>query len=263
MTERLSIERAGRVVTVKLNRPEKFNALDQQTFAELDEAARSIADDRSARAVVLCGAGPNFCAGIDTGFFANPSAGIDEAAMAPTAGSPANLFQRAAYAWRELPIPVICALTGITYGGGLQIAMGADLRFAAADARFSIMESKWGLIPDMAITTTLRHILPPDRVKELAWSARVFDAAEALRLGLITEIHKDPMSAATDAAEEYSRRSPDAVRAIKKLVNDGWNLPEADALALEARLQLGVMGKSNQLEAVRANFEKREPDFGD
>ncbi len=262
MTERLRIEESGRVVTVMLNRPEKFNALDLETFTELDEAARSIADDRSARAVVLCGAGPNFCAGIDTGFFADPSAGIDEAAMSPTDGSPANLFQRAAYAWRELPVPVICALSGITYGGGLQIAMGADLRFASADARFSIMESKWGLIPDMAITTTLRHILPPDRVKELAWSARVFDAGEALRLGLITAIHEDPLAAAMQAAQEYAQRSPDAIRAIKKLVRDGWNLPEAEALALEARLQLGVMGKPDQVEAVRANLEKREPDFG-
>lgn len=263
MTERISIEKSGRVVTVMLNRPEKFNALDPQTFAELDETARSIAGDGSARAVVLCGAGPNFCAGIDTGFFANADSGIDEAAMTPTDGSPANLFQRAAYAWRELPIPVICALTGIAYGGGLQIALGADLRFASPDARFSIMESKWGLVPDMAITTTLRHVLPPDRVKELAWSARVFGAEEALQLGLVTAIHEDPLAAATEAADQYARRSPDAIRAIKKLINEGWNLPEAGALSLEARLQLGVMGKSNQVEAVRANLEKREPDFGD
>ncbi len=263
MTKRLSIEKSAHVVTVMLNRPDKFNALDLDTFTELDAAARSIAEDRSVRAVVLCGAGPNFCAGIDTGFFAGASAGIDEASMSPTEGSPANLFQRAAYAWRELLVPVICALTGITYGGGLQIAMGADLRFAAADARFSIMESKWGLIPDMAITTTLRHILPPDRVKELAWSARVFDAEEALQLGLITAIHDDPLAAATQAAQQYAQRSPDAIRAIKELVREGWNLPEDEALALEARLQLAVMGRPNQVEAVRANFEKREPDFGD
>lgn len=263
MTKRLSIEKSAHVVTVMLNRPDKFNALDLDTFTELDAAARSIAEDRSVRAVVLCGAGPNFCAGIDTGFFAGASAGIDEASMSPTEGSPANLFQRAAYAWRELPVPVICALTGITYGGGLQIAMGADLRFAAADARFSIMESKWGLIPDMAISTTLRDILPPDRVKELAWTARVFDAAEALDLGIVTRVEDDPLAAARRMAAVICDRSPDAIRGIKQLVNGSWGLSEAEALALEMRIQAGILVGPNQAEAVRANLEKRAPEFTD
>ena len=125
------------------------------------------------------------------------------------------------------------------------------------------METKWGLIPDMAITTALRHIVSPDRVKELAWSARVFDAAEALQFGLVTAIHDDPLAAALAAADEYAARSPDAVRGIKRLVNDGWNRSESEALALEARLQLGVMGRPNQLEAVHANLHKREPRFND
>ncbi|MBT8093104.1 MAG: crotonase/enoyl-CoA hydratase family protein [Gammaproteobacteria bacterium] len=245
-----------------LDRADKYNALDMPMFAALSEAADDIAKDQSARAVVLHAAGDNFCAGIDTGIFAEP--GIDiGASMAPTGSSPANLYQRAAYAWRELPIPVICALQGITFGGGLQIAMGADLRFAAADATFSIMETKWGLIPDMAITTTLRHIVSPDRVKELAWSARVFDAAEALQFGLITAIHAEPLEAAMSAAEQYAARSPDAIQGIKRLVNEGWSSSEAEALALEARLQLGVMGQPNQVEAVRANMEKRAPRFND
>ncbi len=262
MKPRIKISKAGQVVSVMLDRADKYNALDMPMFAALSEAADDIANDKAARAVVLHGAGANFCAGIDTGIFADPNVDIG-ASMSPAAPSPANIYQRAAYAWRELPIPVICALQGITYGGGLQIAMGADLRFASADARFSIMETKWGLIPDMAITTTLRHIVSPDRVKELAWSARVFDAAEALQFGLVTAIHDDPLAAAMGAAEEYAARSPDAIQGIKRLVNEGWDGSESEALALEARLQLGVMGKPNQVEAVRANMEKRAPRFDD
>jgi len=183
--------------------------------------------------------------------------------MAPTSGSVANLFQRAGYAWRELPVPVICAVQGICYGGGLQIALGADLRFASPDARFSIMESKWGLVPDMGITTTLRNLVAPDRVKELAWSARIFDAAEALELGLVTALHDDPLSMARQAASEYASRSPDAVRGIKQLVNAAWSMSDAEALSLEAKVQLGILGKHNQMEAVRANLDKRAPEFVD
>jgi enoyl-CoA hydratase/carnithine racemase len=263
LKERLKISRTGHVTVVMLDRADKYNALDMPMFAALDQAAGDIASDKSVRAVVLHGAGPHFCAGIDTGIFSAPDASIGPESMAPSGLSPANIYQRAAYAWRELPMPVICVLHGITYGGGLQVAMGADLRFAAPDAKFSIMETKWGLIPDMAITTTLRHIVSPDRVKELAWSARVFDAAEALQFGLVTAIHQDPLAAAMAAAEEYAAKSPDAVRGIKRLVNDGWNSSESEALALEARLQLGVMGHPNQVEAVRANLEERKPRFND
>jgi enoyl-CoA hydratase/carnithine racemase len=185
------------------------------------------------------------------------------ALLKPVAGSTANIFQRAAYAWRELPVPVICALRGVVFGAGLQIAIGADLRYAAPGTQFSIMESKWGLIPDMAISTTLRDILPPDRVKELAWTARVFDAAEALQLGMITAIEDDPLAAARKMARVIRGRSPDAVRGIKRLVNEAWQHSEKDSLALEAQLQLRVLGAPNQAEAVRANLEKRAPDFID
>ena len=188
---------------------------------------------------------------------------LGAALMEPVAGSTANIFQRAAYAWRELPVPVICALQGVVFGAGLQIAIGADLRYAAPDSQFSIMESKWGLIPDMAISTTLRDILPPDRVKELAWTARVFDAAQALEWGMITAIEDDPLAAARKMARVICGRSPDAVRGIKRLVNEAWQRSEKDALALEAQLQLRVLGAANQAEAVRANFEKRAPDFID
>lgn len=253
----------GHVALVMLDRAEKLNALDLAMFEALGEAADSLARESMVRAVVLHGAGEHFCAGIDISVLSDPDIDIDAAMMAPLAPSAANLFQRAAYAWRELPMPVICALQGTTFGGGLQIAAGADLRFAAPDTRFSIMETKWGLIPDMAISTTLRDIVRADRLKELAWSARIFEAAEAERIGIVTGVTDDPLAAATRIAQECAARSPDAIRGIKRLVNEAWHLSEAESLALEAELQLAVMGSPNQAEAVRANFEKRAPEFAD
>jgi len=261
--DRLKISMDGHVAQVMLDRAEKFNALDLAMFNALGEAADSLARESKVRAVVLHGAGEHFCAGIDIGMLSDPDAKIDATMMAPLAPSAANLFQRAAYAWRELPMPVICALQGTVFGGGLQIAAGADLRYAAPDARFSIMETKWGLIPDMAISTTLRNIVRADRLKELAWTARIFGAAEAEEIGVVTAVNDDPLAAATRIAQECAARSPDAVRGIKRLVNEAWHLSEAESLALEAKLQLGIMGSRNQAEAVRANFEKRPPEFTD
>lgn len=263
MNDRVDIRIDEHVAEVMLNRPEKFNALDLDTFDALDEAARTLGGESSVRAVVLHGAGENFCAGIDLSVLQGGISDVGEALLSTVEGSLANRFQRAAYAWRELPMPVICALQGITFGGGFQIAMGADLRYAAADTQMSIMESKWGLIPDMAISTTLRNIVPPDRVKELAWTARVFDVAEALQLGIVTSIEEEPLAAARRMARACAEKSPDAIRGIKSLVNDAWSRSEKDSLALEAQLQLRLLGSKNQAEAVRANLEKRQPDFAD
>ena len=252
-----------KIFRVTLNRPEKLNALDLETFDALDQAARTLEAESSVRAVVLHGAGENFCAGIDLSVLQGGIADVGESLLSPLEGSLANRFQRAAYAWRELPMPVICALQGVTFGGGFQIAMGADLRYAAPATQLSIMESKWGLIPDMAISTTLRHILPPDRVKELAWTARVFDAAEGLQLGVLTSVEEDPLATARRVAQDCAAKSPDAIRGIKCLVNEAWSRSEGDSLALEAQLQLRLLGTANQSEAVRANLEKRKPDFAD
>ena len=263
LNDRVKVTWNEHVAEVMLNRPGKYNALDMQMFEALGAAADALGRETKLRAVILHGAGDNFCAGIDVGVFTDPSIRIDQALMQPIAGSRANLFQRAAYAWRELPVPVICALHGVTYGGGLQIALGADLRYAAADTRFSIMETKWGLIPDMSISATLRDIVPADRIKELAWSARVFDTSEALELGVITGVRADPLDAARKFANDCAARSPEAIRGIKKLVNEAWSLSEDESLALEAKLQLAIMGSPNQVEAVRANIENRQPDFSD
>lgn len=263
MSERVQIEIDDHVADVTLNRADKLNALDLKMFAALSEAADSIASDKSIRAVVLHGAGGNFCAGIDLSVLGEKDLDFAKTLDTPVDPSPANFFQRAAYAWRELPIPVICALEGVVFGGGLQVALGADIRYAGPDARFSIMESKWGLIPDMAISTTIRGLVAPDHVKELAWTARVLDSTEAKTLGLVTAVVDDPLAASRKLAAECAARSPDSIRGIKALVNDAWQVSDADSLAIEARLQSGIIGRENQLEAVSANLHKRKPDFKD
>ena len=263
MSESVTVTIDEHVAVVTLNRPNKSNAVTMEMFDALGDAGEKLAAERLIRAVVLQGAGANFCAGIDISIISQDDAVIDASSMSPGDQSPANRFQRAAYVWRELPVPVICAITGVAYGAGLQIALGADLRYAAADARLSIMETKWGLIPDLAISTTLRDILPADRVKELAWSGRVVDANEALSLGLITELHDDPRAAGMQTAREICAKSPDAVRAMKKLVHSAWRMTDAEALALEAELQLEVLRGENQREAVLANVQQRKPDFSD
>lgn len=263
MTERVKVSVEKHVASVMLNRPEKHNALDLDMFEALAEAGQQLTRDRAVRAVVLEGAGVNFCAGIDTGMFAAGDSIINPAAMSPVPGSPANLFQRAAYVWRELPVPVICAIHGTAFGGGLQIALGADLRYARPDARLSIMEIKWGLMPDMAITTTLCRCMPADRIKELAWTGRIVDGQEACDLGLVTAVHDNPSQAAHDTAAGIAGKSPDAIRAIKQLFDEAWSLPAPDALKLEATLQMKLLGERNQVEAVMANIERREPRFCD
>ncbi len=262
MSSPVAISIDDHIATVTLNRPEKTNALNLDMFEALAEAGRSIAADRSVRAVVLHGAGDNFCAGIDTGIFQNTSFDFGDY-IAPLDGSPANLFQAPAYVWRELPMPVSCAIHGVAFGGGFQIAMGADLRYCRPDAQLSIMEVKWGLVPDMALSTTVRDLLPVDQVKELAWTGRVVSGSEAHEMGLVTALHDDPLAAAMEMAASIRVKSPDAIRSIKRLVNMAWGLPEAEALALEAELQHGVLGKKNQLEAVMANMQKRAPEFDD
>ncbi len=261
MADRVKISIDAHVAEVMLNRADKYNALDMRMFAALGEAADQLAADADVRAVVLHGAGENFCAGIDLDVLSDADTDFGAALRAPVAPSAANVFQRAAYAWRELSVPVICVVTGVTFGGGLQIALGADIRYAAPDAKMSIMETKWGLIPDMAISTTLRHLVPPDVAKELAWSGRVFSADEALAMGVVTAIADDPLAMARCFARDCAQKSPEAIRGVKALVNNAWQLSEAAALELEAALQGGIIGSDNQLEAVRANLAKRKPEF--
>ncbi len=263
MSEIVKITKEGHVATVTLNRPDKHNAINLQMFTALAEAGAAVGSDSSVRAVILEGAGPSFCAGIDLSVFQDSDISVLLSKLAPEPDSPANFFQRAAYIWREIPQPVICALQGSVFGGGLQIALGADLRFASADCRLSVMEIKWGLIPDMAISRTLSRLIPADRAKELAWTGRIFDAAEALELGVITALHENPTEAAHATAAAIVSKSPSAVRAIKRLFDESAEMTTKHALQLEAQLQFSLLGGPQQAEAVAANLENRAPDFQD
>ena len=263
MSDRVVVTINDHVAEVMLNRPEKYNALDLEMFHGLEEALRRLQNESGLRAVVLHGAGDNFCAGIDLDVLKHGGEAAMTELLSPVGDTGATLVQWVAYGWRSLPVPVICALRGIAYGGGFQVAMGADLRYAAPDVSMSILEARWGLIPDMAISATLRHVAPPDRIKELAFSAKVFDADEGLRLGAITRIEDDPLEAARRMAATIAAKSPDAIRGIKRLVNESWTASEAGGLALEARIQSEVLRSPNQAEAVRAELEKRQANFED
>jgi enoyl-CoA hydratase/carnithine racemase len=263
MSEALIVSRQGHVATVTLNRPAKHNAINLELFAAIAEAGIALAADASVRAIVLQGEGPSFCAGIDLSVLQNAGEELSPEMLQPVDGSVANFFQRAAYVWREVPVPVLCAVQGNVFGAGLQLALGADLRYASSDSRFSVMEIKWGIIPDIAITTTLTRLIPADKAKELAWTGRVFDASEAAEMGIVTALSDDPRGAAQDTAAAIAAHSPGAIRAIKRLFDESAHLSDADALQLEARLQAALLGRPDQREAVAANLEKRTPDFTD
>lgn len=263
MAERVKIVIEGHVATVTLSRPDKHNAVDLPMFAALADAGTQLGNNASVRAIILQGDGPSFCAGVDLSIFQSGDDSIGASKLAPDEDSPANFFQRAAFVWREVPVPVICAMHGTAFGAGLQIALGADLRYATADCRLSVMEIKWGIIPDMAISKTMSRLLPADTMKELAWTGRVINGVEASELGLVTAVHEDPAQAARDTAAQIAARSPNAVRAIKRLFDESAEMSTAKALQLEAQLQIALLGGKNQAEAVAANLQDRDPNFDD
>ena len=263
MPDPIVVERAGNIATVRLNRPEKHNAIDKAMFDAFIDVGKTLAAERSLRAVVLTGNGANFCAGIDLSMFAMNKTNFEPKTLAARDDSLANYYQSAAYVWRELPVPVLAALRGAVFGGGLQISLGADLRFCHPEAQLSVMESKWGIIPDMGLTTTLPSLMPLDKALSLTWSGRIVSGSEACTLGLVTSVTEDPERDARRCAEEIAARSPDAIRAAKRLLQAAWAGRDAELLRLEAELQLKVLAAPNQAEAVQANLEKRQPEFSD
>jgi enoyl-CoA hydratase/carnithine racemase len=270
MSDRIVVTRLpGGVADVRLNRAEKMNALDIPMFEALVETGKELAADRSLRAVVLSGEGRAFSAVLDFASFQSmagaPPAGGSGANLLSRgdASSPANFAQRAAWIWTEVPVPVIAAVHGVAYGGGLQIALGADLRFVAPDAKLSVMEIKWGLVPDMSGTQTLRRLVRLDVAKELTFTGRVISGTEAVELGLATRVEADPRSAALEAAAAIAAKSPDAIRSAKQLLDASGVVSVVEGLQLEEKLQRGLIGRANQVESVRANLEKRAPRFED
>jgi len=265
MSDRVTVSLDGGIADVRLNRPDKLNALDMAMFEALVDTGKGLAADRSLRAIVLSGEGRGFSAGLD---FASFVALAGKAASARGLldredGGAANFAQMAAHVWAEVPVPVIAAVHGVAFGGGLQIALAADIRYVAPAARLSVMEIKWGLIPDMTGTQTLRHLVRLDVAKELTFTGRIVSGEEAVGLGLATRVCEEPREAATALAREIAGKSPDAVRAAKRLLGAGRLTGLDEGLRLEEAEQRNLIGTPNQIEAVQANLEKRSPAFRD
>jgi len=266
MNQRVTIDVSDHVAEVTLNRPDKMNALDSEMFAAIAAAGEEVKAMRDVRVVILKGAGRAFCAGIDTSGFGALAADIDnvrDRMLNLPEGETANPFQKPSTVWQDIPCPVIAVLHGVTYGGGAQIALGADFRFAAPDLRFSIMEAKWGLIPDMGLTQSLPKLMRADQAKALIMTARILEADEAAELGLVTRVVADPLAEARAFASELLKRSPEVLRDAKRLVDEAWSAPPGAGLKLEAELQAPIIASTNQIEAVMAEVQKRPATYKD
>jgi enoyl-CoA hydratase/carnithine racemase len=269
MNDRVSVAMSDGVADVRLVRADKMNALDTAMFEALVATCDRLSREKGLRAVVLSGEGRAFCAGLDMGRFAamkenggNGIAGGEKRDLAARTHDLANFPQQAVWGWRQLPVPVIAAIHGVAFGGGFQLALGADMRYLAPDARMSIMEIKWGLVPDMAGTPILASLVRDDILRDLTYTGRIFSAQEAMTYGLATQICDDPRAVALSVAREIANKSPHAIRAAKRLLNK-LSVDPAPALLAESIEQQELLGSPNQTEAVRANMEKRAPKFAE
>lgn len=248
---RVRIDLDGGIADVRLTRADKHNGLDWGMFVALNEAIDELAAAGEAvRVVVLSGEGPSFCAGLDFKSLMAGQGHLASEGFTRREGEVANLAQRVAVGWRDLPVPVIAALRGACYGGGLQLALAADLRIAEPSTRLAVMEVRYGLVPDMGLSQSILPLVRPDVARELAYTGRVVDAAEALAIGLVTRIADDAHAAARALAADIAAHSTDAIRGIKRLARDAWGRPAAEALPLEAAVQRGIIGTPRQLEAA-------------
>jgi enoyl-CoA hydratase/carnithine racemase len=250
------------VAQVRLARTDKLNAIDGAMVEALLAAGSALYSWPGLRAVVLAGEGRAFCAGLDLAAMAGDSF-INEAPLAERTHGNANRFQQIALQWRKLPCPVIAAVHGICFGGGLQIAAGADIRVAAPDARLSVMEVKWGLVPDMGHYALWRGIVRDDVLREMTYTHREFSGEDAARLGFVTHADSDPLARATAIAREIAANSPSAVRAAKALSNRAAEPGFDTALVAESIEQQHLIGSRNQLEAVASQMQRRRGEFID
>jgi len=266
--DRVRVDVDGGVAHVVLARPDKRNALDGPMFLALVEAGERVQQAHGVRAVVVSGEGASFCAGLD---FSSFTAMAGDGDLGAGEGNPGELTpggithraQQVCWVWQEIPVPVIAAVHGHALGGGLQIALGADLRIVHPDAKLSVREVHWGLTPDMTATLFLSRLVRPDVAKELTFTARVVSGVEAMALGLATRLDEDPLAAATTLATEIAGQSPDAVRGAKALFNRLVDAGAAEQFAAERDTIAGLIGSPNQVEAVMAEFERRAPVFVD
>lgn len=249
------------IAHVRLDRPDKLNALTLGTLEELVATAHRLRRDKTLRAVVISGEGDAFCAGLDFASVMRNPAGIAKAFVPrPLRGT--NLFQEAPWAFRRIPVPVIAAVHGHCLGGGLQIALAADFRVATPDSRWSVLEGKWGLIPDMSGIQALKELVGIDQAKLLTMTAEVFDGTRAHQLGLVTRLDADPLTGALQIANEVSRKSPDAVAAAKRLFNDTWTASARRTFSRERVEQAWLLAARNTKAAREAAFRKAEAVYG-
>ena len=267
---RVLIDIENHVAHVRLNRAEKMNALDNAMFEAIVAAGEQLKADTNVRAVVLSGEGRAFCAGLDMGNFANMAKGDSNTAAEVTGDQGrlekrthgiANRAQYVSWVWRELQVPVIAALHGVALGGGCQISVGADMRYAAPGTKLCIMELRWGLVPDMGATPFLQKLLGDDVARELTYTNRVILAEEAKEIGLVTRVCESPVEEALKVAAEIADRNPAAIRAAKRLLNNAAFEGAAETLLAESVEQDAIIGSPNQVEAVMANLEQRKPKF--
>jgi enoyl-CoA hydratase/carnithine racemase len=268
MNDRITVTLENGVADVRLVRTDKMNALDDAMFSALVETGERLKSEAGVRAVVLSGEGRAFCAGLDMGNFgrmaegprAAPAGGED---FAKRTHGVANRAQYAVWVWRDIPVPVIAAVHGVAFGGGFQLALGADMRFVAPDTRMAVLEIKWGLIPDMAGTMLMRHLAREDVVRELTYTGRIFSGEEALAMGFATRVCAHPRAEALAVAREIASKNPHAIRAAKRLLNAAPVTDQLSGLTQETVEQIALIGSPNQVEAVMANMQKREPAFRD
>ena len=263
MNDRVSITIEDGVADVRMIRVDKMNALDNAMFEALVGAGERLKTEKGVRAVVLSGEGRAFCAGLDMGNFGQMAEGprgrstVSDAGLGARTHGVANRAQYAAWVWREVPVPVIAAVHGVAFGGGFQVALGPDMRYVAPDTRLCVMEIKWGLIPDMAGTQLMRHLAREDIVRELTYTGRIFSGEEAFQYGFATRVCADPRAEALATAREIAAKSPDAIRAAKRILNDAVQVDPKTGLTQESVEQGRLIGSPNQVEAVMSNLQKR------
>jgi enoyl-CoA hydratase/carnithine racemase len=260
--DRVELTLENGVAHVQLARPDKMNALDPEMFAAILDAGIHLFEEPRARCVVLSGSGRAFCAGLDLTSMGQTDRHREVPLTERTHGN-ANAPQQAAVVWRKLPVPVIAAVHGVCFGGGLQIASGADIKIVAPDARLAVMEVKWGLIPDMGGYWLWRGNVRDDVLRELTYTHREFSGEEAVQFGFATHVDANPLARAMALAQDIAAKSPHAVRGAKALSNR-WHDSTIDQLLMaESHEQQKLMGTKNQREAVLAGLERRKAEFGD
>lgn len=272
MNDRVTVDIQDGVADVRMVRSDKMNALDGAMFDALIDTGERLKTEAGLRAVVLSGEGRAFCAGLDMGSFQQMASGERRGGGGATSGElltpkrtpgGANRAQHACLVWREIPVPTIAAVHGVAFGGGLQLALGCDLRFVAPDTRMAVLEIKWGLVPDMTGMVLMQGLVRDDVMRELTWTGRIFSGEEAQGLGFATRVCGDPRAEALDLARDIAGKSPTAIRAGKRLLNFSAGADQHAVLLEESKEQGALIGSPNQVEAVMANLQKRAPAFTD